>query len=366
MRFAASLPHVLSLGACAAVACGDDGATAGASDAIGESTGTSTDESSGESTDTDQDPVGLESPAPLRRLTRAQYRATVTDVLGVDTSDLSLPADGRAGPFVSNADAPLSGLHIDQYFGAGETIAARVDLAGVSPCAPDGSDACASAFIDELGAELFRRTVPAPDRERLLEVHRVAMAAGDPEAAMRRVLHAMLCSPYFIYHVELGVPDDAGAGLRLDGHEIAARLSYALWNTVPDDELRAAAAAGELEDADAVVARAQRMLEDPRARARIGEFHVQWLGLEDITYLDKDTERFPFWSDPAVRELMRQEVVDLTSFIVLDGDGTLATLFTAPFSFLSGDLFRIYGVAEPPGHDPSLPIALDPAQRAGI
>lgn len=319
--------------------------------------------------DDDDDPAPESGAAPLRRLTAAQYRGVVQQQLDVDVSSLSLPADGRVGPFVSNAETPLSGLHIDQYFAAAMAIGEQVDLALLHDCGIDPDDECVSAFIDAVGRRVFRRPVPDDDAERLAEVYETARDGGGPEHGLRAVLSAMLQSPYFLYHVEIGTPtdaDDPEAPFRLTGYEVASRLSFLLWNLAPDAELLDAAAGGLLDDREGIANQAQRLLEDDRALAQIGAFHLQWLGAEGIEYLVKDPARYPFWTDPQVRLDLRQEVFDLAAHLVLETPGTAGDLVTVPFSFLRGDLFRIYGVGEPPGHDPSTPIGLDPTQRAGV
>ncbi|MEM9455450.1 MAG: DUF1592 domain-containing protein [Myxococcota bacterium] len=313
--------------------------------------------------------------APLRRLTEAQYLAVVEQQLGVDVSELSLPADGRVGPFVGNASAPLSGLHIDQYFAAAQQIAEQVELSALHPCGEAPADECVSDFIDDVGAALWRRPVPDEDRGRLLAVYDVGREAREPAAALRLVVVALLQSPYMLYHIEIGVEigveigepvDGEGTAFRLDGYEVASRLSFLLWNMAPDAELREAAATGELDTAEGIRARAERMLDDPRAAEQVGNFHIQWLGAEGLQYLAKDLERYPVWSEPALRDDLRQEIIDFTSHVVLEAQGSAGNLVTAPYSFPRGDLFRIYGLVEPPGHDPSQPVGLDPQERSGV
>lgn len=355
------------------------GVALGASGCRSSESGGAEGDSSGGSSEMDPDPPSESEPesepkpeeplfaAPLRRLTESQYLAVVEQQLGVDASDLSLPADGRVGPFVGNASAPLSGLHIDQYLAAAQAIADRVDLSALHLCGEAPADGCVSDFIDEVGAALWRRPVSDEDRGRLLAVYDVARDAREPAAALRLVVVALLQSPYMLYHVELGEPVDAeGTAFRLDGYEVASRLSFLLWNMAPDAELREAAATGELDTAEGIRARAERMLDEPRATEQIGNFHIQWLGAEGLQYLAKDVERYPVWSEPALRDDLRQEIIDFTSHVVLQAEGTAGNLVTAPYSFPRGDLFRIYGLVEPPGHDPSEPVGLDPEQRSGV
>src|SRR5262249_20986945 len=122
------------------------------------------------------------------------------------------------------------------------------------------------------------------------------------------VLQAMLQSPNFLYRLELGGVD-AGAGVvALSHHEMASRLSYFLWGTMPDDELFAAAEEGHLGPADEIVGQAKRMLADPRAREGILSFHEQWLRLPTLPTLAKDPAYYPSW-DSGLAGAMKEETL---------------------------------------------------------
>jgi hypothetical protein len=164
--------------------------------------------------------------------------------------------------------------------------------------------------------------------------------------------------------VEVGTPTEGGA-MALDGYEQASRLSYLLWNSMPDDDLFAAAAAGELATPEGLRGQAERMLYDGRARDAIGSFHLQWLGLREIGELDKDSATFPQF-DADLRDAMTREVVRTTDYIVRFTEGTLSTLLTAPMSFPEGGLFALYGIAPPAEADLTVPVQLDPRERAGV
>jgi hypothetical protein len=112
-------------------------------------------------------------------------------------------------------------------------------------------------------------------------------------------------------------------------------------------------------------AQVTRMLNDPKAGETIGLFHTQWLGLEDLAASDKDTALFPAFS-PALLEAMAAETKLFSDYVVRQGDGLLATLLTSNLAFPQGDLFDVYGVAEPSGYQVGTPIELDGTQRAGI
>jgi hypothetical protein len=107
------------------------------------------------------------------------------------------------------------------------------------------------------------------------------------------------------------------------------------------------------------------MLEDPRATDAIANFHVQWLHIDTLSGLEKDPTAYPTF-DPALRDAMAQETGRFADWVIRFDDARLETLLTAPYSFLEGPLFDLYGVSAPADHDPTLPVDLDPTQRAGL
>ena len=175
----------------------------------------------------------------------------------------------------------------------------------------------------------------------------------------------MLQSPAFLYHLELGLPDEGGDVVPLSEYELASRLSFFLWNSGPDDALLDAAAAGELADAEARVAHAQRLLEDPRARESVGSFHVQWLGLDHLEDAFKDPAVYPEF-DIELADAMVDETRRFASLTILQGDARLETLLTASHSNLTEPLFALYGIDLPSHFTPGMPVELDPSQLAGL
>jgi hypothetical protein len=186
------------------------------------------------------------------------------------------------------------------------------------------------------------------------------------EGGFTLVVEGFLQSPQFLYHLELGMPPVDGEDVvALDAFELASRLSYFLWDSMPDDELFAAAQNGGLATEADVRAQAERMLADPRAAEAIASFHMQWLKLDKLPALEKNAEVYPSFV-PEMREAMATETARFADHVIRFDDGRLATLFTAPYSFLDGPLFALYGVTPPADHDPNEPVDLDPTQRSGI
>src|SRR5690606_30095196 len=149
--------------------------------------------------------------------------------------------------------------------------------------------------------------------------------------AMRLLVTAFLQTPDFLYRLEKGEPGDDGPVRRLTGEEIASRLSLFLWKTGPDDELLDAAAAGELDTPEGVLAHAERLLADPRADDTLVEFHVSWLGIDALETQLVDLDRFPEYA--TLQEDMLEETRRFVLHVLREDDAQLATLLTADYSF---------------------------------
>jgi hypothetical protein len=157
----------------------------------------------------------------------------------------------------------------------------------------------------------------------------------------------------------------AGAAVvPLTNYELAARLSYLVWGTMPDAMLFAAADAGELSEPDGLRAQLTRMLEDPLAQAGSTRFYRQWLGIDKLDRLSKSSELFPEWTD-AFKTAARLETERFVNHVVWEGDGRLQTLLTAPFSFVDEQLAGVYEVSGVSG-DELQRVDFDPRQRAGV
>jgi hypothetical protein len=315
---------------------------------------------------------------PLRRLTRQEYASSVRDLLGMtNVSTDDIPADENVGPFSSNTVTSLTDLGTQQYLDSAETLstaavatpAALTALVGCDRTSPTtATDAtCASSFIDHFGARAFRRPLAADEKARYVSLF--TNAAGTTATfsdGIRLVVEAFLQSPNFLYHVEADqTPQPAGALVALDSYQLAARLSFFLWGSVPDDPLMAAAAAGGLGDPTALRAQVTRMLAAPRAHDAIATFHTQWLDLGKLPATTKDPALYPQFS-PALRDAMQAETVAFVDDVIRSGDGRLETLLTAPYSILDGGLFDLYGVARPAGTTGPVRVQLDPSKRAGV
>lgn len=318
----------------------------------------------------DQACSGVSDPGstPFRRLTRDEYDNTLRDLLGDTTRPgRAFPPDETLGGFASGAAISL--VQTEQYMTAAETLAenAVTDLPALLPCDPaaEGEDACARQFIEDFGKRAWRRPLDADEVEGLYALYAETKPLDGFESSIELLVTAFLQSPSFLYRVELGgASPEAADVVPLSSYEVATRLSYTLWGTMPDEELFALADADALQSADAIETQARRMLLDTRAQGATRNFFRQWLGMVQIEDLGKDEEIFPEWS-PALGRKMREEAMAFVEHVIWEGDGRFETLLTAPFTFADADLAAVYGVEGPTGTE-LVRVELDPTQRAGV
>src|SRR6266566_4113078 len=224
--------------------------------------------------------------APLRRLNRTEYRNTVRDLLG-ETGPIvdHFPPNEEGLGFSNNADAQfVSGLLAENYLTAAETMAAHAiaKLDMIQPCdrASKGEDACARLFVQNFGRRAFRRPLSNAEVTRFVALYGVGRMGGTYEDGISVVLQSMLQSPNFLYRVEDGVaPEPGQTVVPLSPYEVAARMSYFVWGTMPDADLSAAADGNALGTPAQVAAQAKRMMQDDRAKQMPGTFHREWLEL---------------------------------------------------------------------------------------
>jgi Protein of unknown function (DUF1592)/Protein of unknown function (DUF1588)/Protein of unknown function (DUF1595)/Protein of unknown function (DUF1585)/Protein of unknown function (DUF1587) len=305
--------------------------------------------------------------APLRRLTREQYDNSIRDLLGIEGHpSLALSADEKLAAFFSNSISPVSRLSVEQYRDSAEDLAAaavKAQLDTLAGCSgAEQNAACADRFIQSFGRRAFRRPLSAEEAARYRGLFDANLQRGFGEG-IRVVLQTLLQSPNFVYHFELA-PAPAGVGVApLSGYEVASRLSFALWDTLPDTELLDAAGAGMLDTKEGLRAQAERLIASDRAKDALSSFHVQWLGLDALLDTSKDAQLFPQFTD-ALKGAMRDETTNFADFVIRRGDGRLATLLSAPFTVASPDLLSLYGASAAPAADGT--VQLDPSQRAGL
>jgi hypothetical protein len=216
--------------------------------------------------------------------------------------------------------------------------------------------------VEEFGRRAFRRPLRSDESDRWSAYFETQKNEIDFDAAVQLTVAAMLQTPQFLYRLESGTDAASNGQLELSPHELAGRLSYFLWESMPDDELLAAADANELATDEQVAAQARRMLEDPRARQAIRNFHRQWLYLDRVLGESKVPELFPMWSSQA-QQSAREESLLFVENTILEG-GTVTDLFTSNVAYVDDITAELYGVQAPT--EPWSQVQLDPNERAGI
>lgn len=315
---------------------------------------------------------------PIRRLTRFEYNNTVRDLLGDHTAPASaLPSEVLGNGFGNDAEAQsVSTLLVEKYAAVAEDMALRATetpafLAARFPCmgemvngaSRDAEDACAYEFLREFTPRAYRRPLESDELDELLGLQQALYETGGFQASITGVLEAILQSHDFLYRLEFGVMDPEGR-LRPSGHEMASRLSYFLWGTMPDEPLFAAAESGELLTNEGVRAQAERMLADPRSREVLRFFFDSVLPISGLAGLQRDPVRYPAYS-PAIGGLMREETQRFLEHVVFDAEGTWDAALTAPYTFANGPLAAFYGLPAVEG-DEFVQVPLDTSQRLGV
>ena len=312
-------------------------------------------------------------PMPLLRLNRREYNNTVRDLLGVQTSPAdAFPLDLDAQGFTFHRYGIVSTLDASRLQEAAETLAQGANVATLAPCAATATgtavDTCVKTFITTFGAKAYRRPVLQAEVDRLMALYQSGktMLTLDATGSIRLVIEAMLQSSPFLYHWELG-PSPAtleGTVVKLGPYEVASRLSYFIWRSMPDQALFDAAAQNKLAADTDIETQARRMMADPKAKDTINDFFLEWLALEQVPDRPKDTAIYPQWND-ALKAAMVAETTAFVSNVVFTGDAKLDTILTAKYSFVNQPLAQLYGVTGVTGTTTQQKM-LDPTQRSGI
>ena len=324
--------------------------------------------------------------SPLRRISRLEYDNMVHDLVGDSTQPATNFVDespmATGVNLQTNTYGGVSALIAEQYLLAAEALgeaavvtAAAGDaggggasqlstvysLNGIPACATQDAT-CAEAFIATFANRAFRGHLDATESTALLGIYN--NIAGAPNnlgftIGIQAVITAVLSSPWFLYVMELGDgTEPTGSAMALSQYEIAARLAFFLWRTVPDvgpGSLMEAAASSALSTPAQIQAQAVRMLADPRASNAINDFATQWL--EILAPPSGKDAIFTAWNNSPVPGLgpeMKDETLTNYSQVVL-GNGSLTTLLTSPSSYINTDLAAFYKVSL--GSTPAVTVA---------
>jgi len=307
--------------------------------------------------------------SPLRRLTTYEYNNTIRDLLG-DTMNPggSLPAqvDSKQNLFGNDADeqAPSS-LLVEKYQSVAEAVAGRATasttaLGKLHTCASNvttaNEESCARMIATTLAPRAYRRTVPTSEVDELVAMFKDirALSGATFASSVAGMIEAMLQAPDFLYRIELGQAVSGNSTVkRIAGREMATRLSYLFWQTMPDAALFQAADGGMLDTSDGVKQQAQKMLDDQKSHAMVAFFFDNLLPIPDLSGLTRDTTVFPKWSS-SIGASMRNEVQRFLEYEIFENTAQVAApyaagswqaILTAPYTFVDKTLFAYYGSA---------------------
>ncbi len=202
---------------------------------------------------------------------------------------------------------------------------------------------CAKTILTHLARRAFRRPVTDADIQPLLAFYRSGREEGDFDRGIEKALRALLVSPDFLFRSERDPRGTApGTVYRISDLELASRLSFFLWSSIPDDRLLGLAEEGQLKDPAVLQAQVRRMLDDPRSQALVSNFAGQWLSLRNLAVAKPDPDAFPEF-DEALRQSFRRET-ELFFSSVLREDGSVLELLDANYTYLNERLTEHYGL----------------------
>jgi hypothetical protein len=289
---------------------------------------------------------GIPSTSQIPRMKNASYDAVVNDLLGLTV----LATAGNAPPsslLAPDSAGSLTNIAWNGYLTAAEKIAAEV-IAGQNKSKFISCDpailSCLSDTIKAFGRKAFRRPLSDTEVTSFLRLNNLA-PKGTPTEVAEAILYAFLTSPSFIALPELA-QDKEGTAIKLSSYELATRLSFLLWGTIPDDQLNAAADGGQLTTKDQIAAQARRMLSSPKATAVVRSFHQYYAGIEPGSHWanisDHDPKKFPAYSAAAYAPMMA-EIDAFFQDVVLSG-GKFNDLFLSNVAFVTKDTAALYGL----------------------
>ncbi len=285
-------------------------------------------------------------PARIRRLTNAEYDASVQSLLGsAQTPGANFPPDTRQHGYTTNEAQRVDPVLARQLDAAATALADEAVLAleSLVPCGDPAveGEACAFAFIEQFASRAYRRPLTDEDRAGLIGLYRAGVEGGSYAEGIALVIRGVLQSPNFLYITEIGDGTTAGA-ISLTQYEIASQLSYLMTGSPPDEALLQAAAAGQLSDSLTRQDQARRLLATEAGQIRSIQLVREWLGLDRISTTSKDAMLFPEYE--GLQGAMEQETKDFIRETLISG-GNVDDLLGAQWSVVSPELAAFYGVS---------------------
>lgn len=288
----------------------------------------------------------------IHRLSNLEYDNTVRDLTGTalrfEHTFVSEEVEGFDNIATSLSMSPRQ---VEDYFVAARQVSADVFAnpelrSRLVTCAPDADPACAAQVIGELGLRAFRRPLSSDESGSLLDKYQEAVALGvGAMGALQHVLHVTLASPQFLYRVELNPEPASAAPRKLDGYELATRLSYALWSSMPDGALFEQAASGALGSAESLVAQVDRMLSDSRSEMLVKNFAGRWFGSRRLDDHVASAAIYPDYNAALAASMQREMELYFSEFLY--EDVPYSQFLTADFNFVDAPLAALYGLPAP-------------------
>ncbi|MDX2021408.1 MAG: DUF1592 domain-containing protein [Deltaproteobacteria bacterium] len=304
--------------------------------------------------------------APMRRLTAAEYDYAVADLLG-ETRHVAadtLDADEAISGFAANTQVTVGGGDAEKLANVARAVAedAVTRLNEVLKCASGQSnEACALSFIERFTRRAYRRKATSDELGILNQLYKDKAAATDHTQGVRLAIEAVLQQAPFLYRPIIGAKTPKDGVNKLTGEELASRMSFFFWSSVPDDELLDAADDGQLDTVEGLKSHAERMMKDPRFDRTLQSFALQWLGLGNEP--QKDDIAYPAFNTEVWRSA-KSSVAQFFSYVVKETDGSLENLFTSPVVFADQQLATTYGMTvKANGFEKT---ATDPKRRGGV
>ena len=308
-------------------------------------------------------------PTLIRRLTRTQYNLTIRDLVGVTfdgAQEIGMPEDEGVTNFDNTAAAlNLPPALLEKYFAAADKILDKLFDTGeaADPLAKPGSKMnkkawealcaakpgkdlperdAAKKMITRFAQRAYRRPVTDAEVSRLLGFYDKAVAKGGAfENGVRAMMKPVLVSPNFLFRLEQDrAPQSDEKSSRVSDHELATRLSYFIWSSMPDDALFALADQGKLSDPAVLQSEIKRMLADPKAHALTDNFAAQWLQLKKLAAARPSTEFFPTFKEPLKKAMLEETSMFFDK--LREDDRSILELLDADYTYCNKELAKHY------------------------
>jgi len=301
----------------------------------------------------ESDPKGMNLESPPVAIKAGPHRVSAAFLQRFESpvDDLMAPIEHTLADTTIGTDYGIKTLpHLREFringphnvTGISETVSRR-KIFTCRPTSAEDERPCAQQIVSQLASKAYRRPPNEMDIEGLMSFYETGATEGDFESGVRTALQAILASPHFVFRLE-EVPDaiEAGGIHRLNDLELASRLSFFLWATVPDEELVKLASQGLLSDPAVVDRQVERMLADPRSEALATRFASQWLRLQDLEKIDPDYLFHPLYDDTLASALKWETELFFENLV--REDRSVLEILTADYTFVNERLARHYGI----------------------